>query len=274
MTIPGFTALEQYEAYFSVRACIVDRFSLEDSDISCNGYQVLNQTSSFCDVEVVNKWLHNIKTLKIDFQSLSININEFDPSSKFLPPIVVDEKHNFHTLLSNRANQECSLLHGYLSFLDWIYFFSKFGENISGMKVLKYIYSIFPIPFLEHRERVYSFSDMKSTYVIPTQIESCLATSMLELDSVILGEDDKAVFKQFRYYDSKSKLVKDCNEIKSFSFLEMITKYLPWPKEMNSKFRGVLPWCVKYCAFFSKQYRHIFYSDDIFISTADIPRVI
>lgn len=230
---------------------------------------MFNQTSPSRDVEVVHKWLRNIETSKIDFQSLNININKFDPSSKFLPPIVVDERHNFHTLLSNRVNQECSF-HGYLSFLDWIYFFSKFGENTSGMKVIKYIYSIFPILFLEHRERVYSFSEMKSTYIIPTQIEACLAASMLELDSVVFVEDDKAVFKQFRY--------KDCNEIKSFSFLEMITEYLslilPWPKEMNSNFRGVLPWCVKYCAFFSKQYRHIFYSDDIFISTADIPRLI
>lgn len=146
------------------------------------------------------------------------------------------------------------------------------------MKVLKYIYSIFPTPFLEHRERVYSFSDIKSTYIIPTQIEACLAASMLELDSVSFGEDDKAQCKQFRYYDNKTKSVKECNEVRSFSFLGMITEYLalvlPWPKEMNSKFRGVLPWCVKYCAFFSKQYRHRFYSDDIFVSTADIPWVI
>lgn len=49
---------------------------------------------------------------------------------------------------------------------------------------------------------------------------------------------------------------------------EYLALVLPWPKEMNSKFRGVLPWCVKYCAF------SIFYSDDIFVSTADIPRVI
>lgn len=175
------------------------------------------------------------------------------------------------------ANQECAL-HGYLSFLDRIYFFSKFGKETSGMKVLKYIYSIYPIPFLEHRERVYSFSDMKFTYIIPTQIEACLAASMLELDSVTFGQDDKAIFNQLRYYDEKSKTVKDCNETRIFSFLEMIKEYLslilPWPKEMNSKFRGVLPWCVKYCAFFSKQYRHIFYSEDIFVSTADIPRVI
>lgn len=119
---------------------------------------------------------------------------------------MVNEEHYFHTLLSYRANQECAL-HGYLSFLDWIYFFSKFGGSTTGLKVLKYIYSIFPTPFLEHRERVYSFSDIKSTCIIPTQIEACLAASMLELDSVAFGEDDKAEFKQFRYYDGKTKSV-------------------------------------------------------------------
>lgn len=113
-----------------------------------------------------------------------VSLDFYDACSGFLQPLIVNEEHAFHAYVSYRCSRECALF-GYLSVCDWIWFFRFVfpgGKKLYGMRSLRSIHASLGTPFTEERKSKsgYQFSDVRGSYIVPTQVEACLQCCLLE----------------------------------------------------------------------------------------------
>lgn len=261
--------------------------------VECNGFEHYKYQS--CKIDFW-KMSSKVKKMRSNYSKSYMNISEYKPGGKFLPPIKVDEKHEFHKHLGNRANKECAL-YGYMRFSDWIWLLSNLCPTSLGIRVLKGMVDELGPPFYELSKRQYEFRDLKGSYIIPTQVEACLQMALLEIDTLGVRKkksieyDLKDTLVQVKWFGENkeevityakdiisSDLLKRLNEVgdsTEISLKEVLKDYfkflLPWPKEMNNIARHVIPWIVKYWAFFSKEFVTYWYGDELHPSKDGIP---
>lgn len=151
------------------------------------------------------------------------------------------------------------------------------------MRALKYIVSKYQNPFNELRQRIYGFSELKGSYIIPTQVECCLQLCMVELD---LLEDVKHVrlsLSEAHFNKLKNKILNSdsiCNSredgliICDISLRNIYLGYfkylLPWPTYYNNLMRHAIAWIVKYFGFFSEKFVSIHYGDEVYDKPGNI----
>lgn len=102
--------------------------------------------------------------------------NTFDGSRE----ASVDVK--FHEYLMFRVNNECHIF-GHVSILDWLFFFCEYYPSTLGIRVIKYMFTKENGCLCTEERKLkegYSFSQIKSNYIMPTQIKCCLEEALLE----------------------------------------------------------------------------------------------
>uniref|UniRef100_A0AAU7E2K3 RNA-directed RNA polymerase n=1 Tax=Coleura bat reovirus TaxID=3141869 RepID=A0AAU7E2K3_9REOV len=261
--------------------------------IECNGFQHYKYQSCKIDFWKMNP---KVRRIRSNYSREYVDIDKYDASKKFLPPVRVNEDHKFHKFLNTRANKECAL-YGYMRFSDWVWLLSNLCPESFGIRVLKGIIDEIGAPFSEISKRQYEFRDLKGSYIIPTQVEACLQMSLLEIDVLGSRKKGKISFtieeKQIKItwkekvrdkilFFGKSFLSKELyarieslKQDENISFNEILKNYfkflLPWPKEMNNVARHVIPWIVKYWAYFSDEFITLWYGDGLHPKKEDIP---
>lgn len=242
------------------------------------GHEVLRiERNADDNDEMWKESLQDVKPLlALDFTSCDIVADDYEMGRGFLPPVMIDEKHNFHRYLKSRCDKE-NAFYGYLSVIDWVWFFCKTvpkGRHLFGMRALKTIFEKMgnTALFKEVRKAKsgYSFEDVKGTYIMPTKVEACLQCALLEENLL----SRKASFV-FIVRDVAKKAVARCDpslftgnekdgEQITFEFdlRKLLREYflflLPWPKEMNSKLRQNMSFIIKYFSVFSLHFATLY----------------
>lgn len=224
--------------------------------------------------------VEKIKGLRYDTEYVSLN--SYDASSGFPQPLIVNEKHSFHTYAGHRSNKEFALF-GYLSVCDWLWFFRFVfpgGEKLYGMRSLSSIYASLGTPFIEVRksESGYQFSEVRGSYIIPTQVEACLQCSLLE--SGLLSH--RATFQLIPRLENVGRISEylpaDCALGESVSIMfdlrKILREYfrflLPWPKKNNNVMRHHVNHMVQYFAFFSAEFVSVYYGDKVYRNSHEV----
>lgn len=216
--------------------------------------------------------LASVTALKVNWDDERTTLDAFDPEEPFLQPMTFDESHEFHDYVMSRCNQE-SFPHGYLYLRDWVVFFARLRPSLIGLRVLKWILSSSgsATPFYEVRGRLPRFHSLVHSYVLPTQIEACLQACLLEANVQMFvdsgGKNSSTVTWAVRRDVVRSERILahykgyiDDSDFRDYTFdmqtliFEYLKNILPWPKKRNAALRNVIPFMVKYCAFFSGEF--------------------